>query len=80
MTEAEWLTCEDPRPMIDLLRDRADSRKWQLFAVASCSDVLSRYFKHRKLQFTVKCGERAIDEHVPDEDWKRAAAGVRLGA
>ncbi|MDB5312321.1 MAG: hypothetical protein JWO38_6523 [Gemmataceae bacterium] len=33
MTEAEWLTCADPMPMLAFLEDRASDRKLRLFAV-----------------------------------------------
>jgi hypothetical protein len=44
MTEAEWLACSEPAPMLDLLRDQASKRKFQLFACGgrpaawSCSE------------------------------------------
>ena len=34
MTEAEWLACTDPTPMLVFLRDRASERKLRLFACA----------------------------------------------
>lgn len=34
MTEAEWLTCTDPMPMLTFLKDRADKRRCLLFACA----------------------------------------------
>ena len=34
MTEADWLTCDDPREMLEFLRGRAGERKLRLFAVA----------------------------------------------
>jgi hypothetical protein len=39
MTEAEWQKCDDPKPMLQHLKDRASSRKLRLFAVACCRDV-----------------------------------------
>jgi hypothetical protein len=37
MTEAEWLTCTDPTPVVKFLRRRkASVRKWRLAAVACC--------------------------------------------
>src|SRR5436190_20483072 len=38
MTEAEWLACADPKPMLEFLRRRAE-RKLGLFAVACCRRV-----------------------------------------
>jgi hypothetical protein len=38
MTEADWLTSTDPRPMLDFLDDRARPRKLRLFACAWAYD------------------------------------------
>src|SRR5436190_18331168 len=35
MTEAEWLECEDPRPMLEFVRRRVSERKRRLFVCAS---------------------------------------------
>src|SRR5262245_8353076 len=34
MTEAEWLACNDPRPLLEFMRGRASDRKLRLFACA----------------------------------------------
>ena len=39
MTEAEWVACTDPVPMLDFLRDRASDRKLRLFACACCRRI-----------------------------------------
>jgi hypothetical protein len=58
MTEAEWLTCTDPKPMLDFLREKVSDRKLRLWGCACCDlirdlfpdevyaaslDVVSRY-------------------------------------
>jgi hypothetical protein len=39
MTEAEWLACEDPRPMLDALPGTASDRKLRLFVCACCHRI-----------------------------------------
>jgi hypothetical protein len=39
MTEAEWLACTEPTPMLEYLRGKANDRKLRLFACASCRHI-----------------------------------------
>lgn len=39
MTEAEWMACVDPPPMLEYLVGRAGDRKFRLFAVECCRRV-----------------------------------------
>jgi hypothetical protein len=39
VTEAEWLACDDPTPIFDLLSVAASGRKLRLFGVACCRQV-----------------------------------------
>jgi hypothetical protein len=41
MTEAEWLACADPRPMLDYLRGKVSDRKLRLFAAAGFRRLVS---------------------------------------
>jgi hypothetical protein len=61
MTEAEWLTCNDPDVMLNHLRDNVSDRKLRLFAVACCRQVWS-------MLATSECRQAVgISEHFADD-------------
>ena len=60
MTEAEWLACVDPEPMLELLRRTASERKVRLFAVACCRRVWSS-LEHEEFRDAVQKAESFAD-------------------
>jgi len=58
MTEAEWLTCNDPTPMVEFLRGKASDRKMRLFAVACCRLAWHHMSDERKI--TVELAEQLL--------------------
>ena len=60
MTEAEWLTCTDPRPMLEFLRGRVSERKLRLFAVA-CARLIWDRIPKGVAREAVEAAERCAD-------------------
>jgi hypothetical protein len=48
MTEAEWLDCGDPNPMLGFLADRISLRKLRQFGVACCRRISNLLDEHGK--------------------------------
>jgi hypothetical protein len=60
MTEDEWHACEDPRPMLDVLRGRAGGRRLRLFWCGYCRG-LPPLVRHPGLREAVEAAERFAD-------------------
>src|SRR3954468_24842529 len=60
MTEAEWLGCTDPRPMLEFLRGKVSDRKLRLF-VCACSRRLWHLLRDGRSRSAVEESERHAD-------------------
>jgi hypothetical protein len=60
VTEAEWVTCIDPNPMLGFLRGNASQRKMRLFACA-CSRSIWQLFTDPRSRRAVQIAEKAAD-------------------
>ena len=65
MTEAEWLSCTDPAPMLECLRGRAGNRKLRLLACA-----YAREFRdlHPLIESFVELAERYADGAAGEDE------------
>ena len=69
MTEAEWLACDDPYPLMGVFRADPSRRKFRLFACACCRRVWDahRITPEPHLIEAVDLAERFADGLAPDE-------------
>jgi hypothetical protein len=70
-TEAEWLACDDPSPMLEVLRAKASDRKVRLFAVGCCRLTLTDSAPDRS-RHAVEIAERFADGLASKEELLRA--------
>jgi hypothetical protein len=71
MTEAEWLVCADPTPMLDFLRGKVSDRKLRLFACACCRRIW-HLFSHQDSFKSIEVGERFAEGEATDEELRLA--------
>src|SRR5690242_2301147 len=67
MTEAEWLACVDPEPVLAFLRSKATDRKLRLFACACCrrAPVL---LSDQRSRAAIETAERFADDSAGAEE------------
>jgi hypothetical protein len=75
MTEAEWMACPHPTPMLDFLQGRVSNRKLQLFACACCRRLLG-LFPNAAMRQAVEFSEQDADQLASPEQWIQAEQAV----
>lgn len=78
MTEAEWLACNKPDPMLAFMRRRLSQRKLRLFAVACCRRVWEGVTPYARL--AVEVAERFADGLADRQERAAARTAVRKDA
>ena len=82
MTEAEWLTCTNPQPMLEfVVQSKASDRKLRLFAVACCRRVWHFLFEDEDRK-VIDVAERFADKVATNEELDAAgqtADNTQLG-
>ena len=63
MTEAEWLSCEDPAAMLNFLRGRVSDRRLRLFICGCCRHMPDAYVSEEEIE-SIEYGERYADGEV----------------
>jgi hypothetical protein len=70
MTEAEWLACAEPKPLLIMLTGMATDRKLRLLTAASCRRVLDQM--PIETQSFVTLTERVADALVSETEYRTA--------
>lgn len=68
MTEAEWIACTDPTPMLEFVCRKASNRKIRLIAVACCRRIWDKLKSRRGCQESIETAERFADGLATIED------------
>src|SRR5262245_3229544 len=67
MTEAEWLECTDPAPMLEYIQGTVNDRKLRLFMVACCRRIWHLFSEDRD-RTAVEIAEQYADRLVSPQE------------
>jgi hypothetical protein len=74
-TEAEWVACTDPKPMLEFLKGRASERKLRLFGCA-CVRRIWGHLTNEHSKRSVELAERFADGQATGEELAAARANA----
>jgi hypothetical protein len=77
MTEAEWLACEDPTPMLKFLQDKVSNRKLRHFLIMGARNVLPSAADADMVEALV-VAERFADGTASRRDLTRARTALKV--
>lgn len=77
MTEADWLACTDPAPMLAFVRGRTSARRLRLIAVACCRRL---EYLSREAEAALDVAERFADGTASDGDRSDARKAAQRAA
>src|SRR5262249_61151442 len=66
MTEAEWLACTDPQPMLNFVTDEVVGRKLCLFACACCHRI-QHLLPHEESRRALQLPELYVEGEVAQQ-------------
>jgi hypothetical protein len=75
MTEAEWLACKDPQPMLEFLRGRASDRKLRIFGVACCLRIYSEKIGEANSRRAIKLAEKYVEGLATEQELRAQRSG-----
>ncbi|VTR93435.1 Uncharacterized protein (Fragment) OS=uncultured bacterium PE=4 SV=1 [Gemmata massiliana] len=70
MTEAEWLACEEPRPMIQFLRGWVSDRRLRLFGCACYLNLWIRFPVAELYRDVLRASEAYADQRISKSQFK----------
>src|SRR5262245_28538518 len=77
MTEAEWLDCANPRPMLEAAGGRLNQRQFRLFATACCRRIWG-LMSDDLCRRAVEVAERFADGRADEQERAEAAQQVSV--